>query len=257
MKAKKQFGQHFLVKERYANRLASLLADRDDFEQIIEVGPGQGVLTRGLLELGKPLIAIELDRDLIPILREKFPDLHIIQGDFLKEDLHAILNDRQTALVGNYPYNISSQIVIKTVSFRHLIPLMVGMFQFELGQRICSDPGSKQYGAISVIAQAFYNLRLFSKIPPGAFSPPPKVHSAIVKMERNNIDLPCDLNLFMRIVKSSFSQRRKMLRNSLKSIVPSNEVLQADFFSQRPEQLAVEDFIHLTNTLQPWILLQD
>ena len=251
MKAKKSFGQHFLIDEGLAMNIAASLSKDMGVNQVLEVGPGRGMLTQYLIEQGFDFKVVELDRDMIPILNKKFSKLEIIQEDFLKVDLLSIFDSEPFLLIGNYPYNISSQIIFKMLEYKDLIPEMVGMFQKEVAERIVSKEGSKKYGVISVLAQLHYEGVLIFQVPPTAFNPPPKVDSAVIKMTRRKI--PLNLNnekLFRTIVKSSFGNRRKMIRNCLKSIIPGHEILRDKRFDARPERLSVQEFVDLTNEIE-------
>lgn len=248
MKAKKSFGQHFLKDELLAANIASSFTMSSDKMNVLEVGPGRGMLTKYLLKNAYELKVVELDRDMIPILHRTFPNLEIIQEDFLKTDLSAIFDGESFYLIGNYPYNISSQIIFKMLEYKDLIPEMVGMFQKEVAERIVSKEGSKKYGAISVLAQLHYEGELIFQVPPTAFNPPPKVDSAVIKMTRRKTPLNLkNEKLFRSIVKASFGNRRKMIRNCLKSIIPGNEILQDKRFDARPERLSVQEFADLAN----------
>lgn len=251
MKAKKSLGQHFLHNEYVAEKIANAI-DEADLDNILEVGPGMGMLTKYLVKKGKNLKVVELDRESVTWLNENMPELKddIINGDFLKLRLEAIF-DGQFALIGNYPYNISSQIVFKMIDYRDRIPVMVGMFQREMARRIVAPPGNKEYGVISVLSQAYYEGKLLFYVSKGQFNPPPKVESAVIRLVRKEIDdFGCDEKLFKRIVKLSFNQRRKMLRSSLKSMMKGIDHTSDEIFTERPEQLSVKDFIYLTNIFE-------
>ena len=257
VRAKKSFGQHFLHREDIAERIANSLLHKDAYPLVLEVGPGQGMLTKYLIDLKEQdgekkfdLFAVEADRDMIPILHDKFPELapNIIQLDFLKLDFNAHFGNQSLAIIGNFPYNISSQILIKMVEFRNQVPELVGMFQKEVAQRVVAPPGSKTYGVISVICQAFYDGEYLFTVGKGAFNPPPKVESAVIRMTRKeNQELGCDEKLFRKVVKQAFSQRRKMLRNTMKMYLKDDPILQDPFFTLRPERLSIADFVKLTN----------
>ena len=246
MKLKKSFGQHFLHREDIAERIANSLIHDDKYNLIVEVGPGSGMMTKYLIERKESLIAIEADRDLIMPLSMTFPMLNIIHKDFLKVKLDEVTTG-QFGLIGNYPYNISSQILFKMLEYRHLVPEMVGMFQKEVAQRVIAPPGSKTYGVISVLIQAYYSGEYLFTVDKGAFNPPPKVQSGVIRLVRRDIqDIPCEYSMFKRIVKGTFSQRRKMLRNTMKQFIKDTDILKEEFFQQRPERLTVQDFIDLT-----------
>jgi 16S rRNA (adenine1518-N6/adenine1519-N6)-dimethyltransferase len=248
MKAKKSFGQHFLVQESIAEKLASSIIS-DGCEAIVEVGPGKGILTKYLLLQSLPVFAVELDRDMIPLLKHEFSgtSLHIVEADILRVRFDELLGaETNFVLVGNYPYNISSQIIFLGIQHRHHVPFMAGMFQREMAERICSPPGSKSFGVISVLAQAFYHPALLFHVKPGSFSPPPKVQSSVISLTRYRSEID-DLSFqsLRQVVKMSFSQRRKMLRNTLSPII-NEDVLKAHGVSElRPEQLSVDQFIAL------------
>jgi 16S rRNA (adenine1518-N6/adenine1519-N6)-dimethyltransferase len=249
LKAKKSFGQHFLKDETIATKIVEALVCEKAFHSIIEVGPGQGVLTKYLLEKSDyNFTAIEADIDMVTILHQNYPALEgkIIHQDFLKVSLSDVTNNQETALIGNFPYNISTQIVFKVLQFKYMIPVMVGMFQKEVAERICAKPGSKTYGILSVLCQAFFHTQYLFTVKAGSFNPPPKVLSAVIRLaKKEDTEMEnFDEDLFFHLVKISFGQRRKMLRNTLKNIFPEY-VLEEEFFKQRPEQLGFSDFIHL------------
>ena len=248
MRAKKSFGQHFLTQPSIAENLAAAI-DTSGCEAIVEVGPGKGILTQYLLKQTLPVFAIELDTDLIPLLEKEFKPtpLQLVQGDILRVRFDEILGPQTNfALVGNFPYNISSQIVFLAIQHRHHIPFLAGMFQREMAERICSPPGSKDFGVISVLAQAYYKPHLLFQVKPGSFSPPPKVQSAVISLTRyrDEIDGVSFLSL-RRVVKMAFSQRRKKLRNTLMPIIPEDLLRNFGVADLRPEQLSVDQFIAL------------
>ncbi|MBK9256522.1 MAG: 16S rRNA (adenine(1518)-N(6)/adenine(1519)-N(6))-dimethyltransferase RsmA [Saprospiraceae bacterium] len=252
MKAKKSFGQHFLTDEGIAKKIAYSLGRTEGYKNVLEVGPGKGVLTKYLLEQDLNLKVVEADQDMVLYLNKHYPKLndHIIFLDFLKLNMSMIFDGEPFYLIGNYPYNISSQILFKMINSKELVPEMVGMFQKEVADRVIAPPGSKTYGVISVLIQAYYTGEQIINVPPGCFSPPPKVNSSVIRMKRKeNYTLPCDDRLFRQIVKTSFGQRRKMLRNTLKPLLSDESVLNDVMFNERPEQLSVEDFVALTNML--------
>ena len=254
MKAKKSYGQHFLVNEAISEQIAKSLTQSSLYQYVLEVGPGKGMLTKYLLQhKDLELTVVDADRDMIAFMKENYPELgtRIIEADFLKLDVVQEFNENQFAIIGNFPYNISSQIVFKVIENRAFIPEMVGMFQREVAKRIVAGPGSKVYGVISVLAQAFYEGEYLFPVSRLEFSPPPKVESAVIRLTRKkNIELNCDHRLFRSIVKLTFGQRRKMLRNTLKPFLKGDVLLEDDFFKQRPEQLSVEDFIKITNWVE-------
>ncbi len=252
MRAKKSYGQHFLVNESIAADIAAGLEMVDGCNTVVEVGPGKGMLTKYLMNQDYKLLAIEADRDMATYLHEHYPDLEgkIIREDFLKVDLRKVLGEEPFAIIGNFPYNISSQILFKMLEYKELVPELVGMFQKEVGMRVAAPHGSKVYGVISVLIQAYYEPFFLMDVDKSEFDPPPKVQSVVIRLKRKaSQDLGCDHKLFRSVVKLAFSQRRKMLRNTMKSFVKGNEMLQEDFFRQRPEQLSVEDFVQLTNRI--------
>jgi 16S rRNA (adenine1518-N6/adenine1519-N6)-dimethyltransferase len=239
-----------------AERIAHTL---DDFRHlpVLEVGPGMGVLTQFLLDMGLDLTVVELDSESVDYLEAAFPQLHgrIIGEDFLKMDLKSLYGDQPFCVIGNYPYNISTQIFFKVLEYRDQVTCCSGMLQREVAQRIAEPPGTKAYGILSVLLQAWYDIEYLFTVDEHVFNPPPKVKSGVIRLTRNNVtDLGVDERMFKRIVKTAFGQRRKMLRSSLKPIYGANPaVMERDVFRQRPEQLGVEDFIALTRlaTEQP------
>ncbi len=248
MKAKKSFGQHFLNNDLIAEEIAMAISDISLNANVLEIGPGKGMLTKQLIKLNKNLKLVELDRDMIPILKNKFPSLEIRQEDFLKTSLEEVFDGEAFCLIGNYPYNISSQIVFKMLDFEHLIPLMVGMFQKEVAERIISGPGSKKFGVISVFTQVHYSGELILNVGKEQFDPPPKVESAVIKLvrkkEKFKIDNP---KLFRSIVKQSFGTRRKMIRKCIKSFIPESDFLKQEKLNLRPESLSTKNFVDLSN----------
>ena len=249
VRAKKSLGQHFLTDLSIAERIAHTL---DDFRHlpVLEVGPGMGVLTQFLLEMGLDLTVVELDSESVDYLEVAYPQLHgrIIGEDFLKMDLHELYGDKPFCVIGNYPYNISTQIFFKVLDYRDQVACCSGMLQREVAQRIAEPPGSKAYGILSVLLQAWYDIEYLFTVDEHVFNPPPKVKSGVIRLTRNSVtDLGVDECMFKRLVKLSFGQRRKMLRSSLKSVFMADPaVMERDVFRQRPEQLGVDDFIALT-----------
>ena len=249
VRAKKSLGQHFLTDLSIAERIAHTL---DDFKHlpVLEVGPGMGVLTQFLLEMGLDLTVVELDSESVDYLEVAYPQLHgrIIGEDFLKMDLHELYGDKPFCVIGNYPYNISTQIFFKVLDYRDQVACCSGMLQREVAQRIAEPPGSKAYGILSVLLQAWYDIEYLFTVDEHVFNPPPKVKSGVIRLTRNSVtDLGVDERMFKRLVKLSFGQRRKMLRSSLKSVFMADPaVMERDVFRQRPEQLGVDDFIALT-----------
>lgn len=249
MKAKKSYGQHFLTNEELSSNIADSLILTDTYDKVLEIGPGKGMLTKYLLEKDYELIAVEADRDMIHYLQQHYPQLsgQIISDDFLKVDLALFFKNQSFGLIGNFPYNISSQILFKMLDYKSQIPEMVGMFQMEVAKRVVSGPGSKVYGVISVLIQAYYSGEYLFDVDRTNFSPPPKVQSAVIRLTRKeNQNLGCEYSLFRKVVKQAFSQRRKMLRNTMKAFISGDALLEDEFFNQRPEMLSVEDFVKLS-----------
>jgi 16S rRNA (adenine1518-N6/adenine1519-N6)-dimethyltransferase len=256
MKAKKSYGQHFLTNEGTSEKIANSLLKLHDTKNVLEIGPGKGMLTKYLIAQDINLKVIEADKDMVDYLENHYPQLgeKVIFLDFMKASLPKVFDGQPFYIIGNFPYNISSQIVFKALKHPELVPEIVGMFQKEMAERIISPPGSKEYGVISVLTQAYYDGEMLIKVPPGAFNPPPKVNSAVIRLKRKaNPDLGCDERKFRNIVKTSFNSRRKMMRNTLKSIVNDEQILIDKEFDARPEQLSVKDFINLTNKLDKYI----
>ncbi len=246
VKAKKFLGQHFLEDLGIARRIADTV-DVCAGLPVLEVGPGMGVMTQFLMQKSRPFKAVEIDRESVAYLAEKYPELEVISGDFLKMDLNEPFGGQPFVLTGNYPYDISSQIFFHMLDYKQLIPCCTGMIQKEVAERIASKPGSKAYGILSVMIQAYYDVEYLFTVEPHVFNPPPKVRSAVISMRRNTrSELGCDEVLFKKIVKTAFGQRRKMLRVSLKEILPAT----SEFATKRPEQLSVDDFITLCKSLQ-------
>jgi len=251
VRAKKFLGQHFLKDETIANKIADSLS-LEGYQHILEIGPGMGMLTKYLLKKGKTIWVVEIDRESIAYLKTHYLHLseRIIEEDFLKMDLSTYFKDQPLAIIGNFPYNISSQIVFKAIENREKIPEFSGMFQKEVAQRICGKPGNKTYGILSVLTQAFYDAEYLFTVAPQVFNPPPKVDSGVLKLTRKkNYTLPVDTAFFFRVVKTAFNQRRKTLRNSLKSFDISDKLKEDVIFALRPEQLSVQQFIELTKSL--------
>jgi 16S rRNA (adenine1518-N6/adenine1519-N6)-dimethyltransferase len=252
VRAKKHLGQHFLTDEGVARDIAETLTHKG-YKNVIEIGPGTGVLTKYLLEKDINLVAMDLDRDSIAYLEKHYPNdnLQILEADFLREDLQDYFGTEQYAVTGNFPYNISTQIVFKTLENKEQVPEFTGMFQKEVAMRICADHGSKTYGILSVLAQAYYDAEYLFTVPPTVFNPPPKVDSGVLRLTRKtSLDLPCTEAFLYKVVKTAFQQRRKTLRNSLKSFDISEKLKEDSIFGQRPEQLSVAQFIALTTKLE-------
>lgn len=251
VKPKKFLGQHFLTDLSVAERIADTLKDYVG-TPVLEVGPGMGVLTQYLIAKGHDLKVVELDRESVDYLHANFPELEgkVIGEDFLQLDL-ASMYDGQFCIIGNYPYNISSQIFFKVLDYRDQVVCCSGMLQKEVAERIAAGPGSKTYGILSVLLQAWYDIEYLFTVSEHVFNPPPKVKSGVIRLVRNNVrELGCDESMFKTIVKLSFGQRRKTLRNSVRSFVKNPEVLTDEIFNKRPEQLSVAEFIRLTNLLK-------
>jgi 16S rRNA (adenine1518-N6/adenine1519-N6)-dimethyltransferase len=258
VRAKKALGQHFLTDDSIARRIGETI-DKEQLPQgakewaslpILEIGPGTGVLTRFLMQKERQLKCVEIDTESVDYLNRVYPQLDVIEGDFLKMDLTAIFNG-EFALIGNYPYNISSQIFFKMLDYKELIPVCAGMLQREVAQRLCSGPGTKDYGILSVLLQAWYDCEYLFTVNENVFSPPPKVKSGVIRLTRNNRkELGCDERLFKTVIKTSFGQRRKTLRNSLSGMLNKESEFASDpILGKRPEQLSVEEFITLTNSI--------
>ena len=253
VKPKKFLGQHFLKDLSIAKDIADTV-DECPGLPILEVGPGMGVLTQFLVEKGREVKVVELDFESVAYLRENFPALegNIIEDDFLKLKLEKLFDGRPFVLTGNYPYNISSQIFFKMLDYKDLIPCCTGMIQKEVAERIAAGPGSKTYGILSILIQAWYKVEYLFTVHEHVFNPPPKVKSAVIRMTRNETkELGCNERLFKLIVKTTFNQRRKTLRNSISSILEKGNPLSNDpVFNKRPEQLSVQEFIELTNRVE-------
>ena len=250
VRAKKALGQHCLKDLSVARAIAESLV-LDSRMPVLEVGPGMGVLTQFLLQ--NPLFdltAVELDGESVEYLKANYPALNLIYGDFLRLDLDKLYPNQQFCVIGNYPYNISSQIFFKVLEHKENIPCCVGMIQKEVAERIASKPGKKAYGILSVLLQAYYNIEYLFTVDEHVFLPPPKVKSAVVRLSRNQRKcLDCNEALFKVVVKTAFNQRRKQLRNSLQSLI-SKENTTSTIFDKRPEQLSVEEFVELTNLIE-------
>jgi 16S rRNA (adenine1518-N6/adenine1519-N6)-dimethyltransferase len=252
VRPKKHLGQHFLQDKLIAKEIVDNLKPVN-CKKILEIGPGMGILTRYLLEYKEQqLWVIDIDNESIVYLHKSFPELNnrIIHGDFLKHDLSDI-TEGNLALIGNLPYNISSQIFFRLLELKNVIPVMVCMIQKEVAKRISSPPGNKTYGILSVLLGAFFNIEYLFTVGPEAFNPPPKVESAVIRFTRNNIvNLDCDEKLFFRVVKQGFQNRRKTLRNALKPLNLPEQINEHPFLSLRAEQLSVADFVALTSKIE-------
>ncbi|MBU0942670.1 MAG: 16S rRNA (adenine(1518)-N(6)/adenine(1519)-N(6))-dimethyltransferase RsmA [Bacteroidetes bacterium] len=252
VKAKKHLGQHFLKDESIAKAIADTI-NLEGYADVLEIGPGMGVLTKYLLDKAINTYVIEIDTESVDYLDANYPKLKdkIISKDFLRYDINEVFQGKQFAIIGNFPYNISTQIVFKTLELKHQIPEFAGMFQKEVAERICEKKGSKSYGILSVLAQAFYDVEYLFTVDENVFIPPPKVKSGVMRMRRKeDFSLPCSEKLFYTVVKTAFQQRRKTLRNSLKTLNLSDALREDLVFNLRPEQLNVAEFIALTQKIE-------
>ena len=252
VRAKKHLGQHFLKDEGVAEKIANTL-NFNGYNKVLEIGPGTGVLTKYLLEKDIELVAMDLDRDSISFLEANYLNkkLQLLEADFLKYDLSDVFGESEFAVTGNFPYNISTQIVFKTLENKEKIPEFTGMFQKEVALRICAKEGSKTYGILSVLTQVFYEAEYLFTVPPTVFNPPPKVESGVLRLVRKaDFSLACDEKMLYKVVKTAFQQRRKTMRNSLKSFNLSDKIKEDTIFGQRPEQLSVAQFVALTLKLE-------
>lgn len=259
VRAKKHLGQHFLKDQNIAKKIADALTA--NYNHVLEIGPGMGVLTKFLLQKKVKVSVFEIDTESVHYLQEVFPvenvnlntskeHFNVIEGDFLIANLKQYFKNQQIAVIGNYPYNISSQIVFKIIENRGMVSEFSGMFQKEVAQRIAEKEGSKTYGILSVLTQAFYEVDYLFSVPPSVFNPPPKVESGVIKcIRKKDFSLPVDEKLFFKVVKAAFNQRRKMLRSSLKSFKLSDSLKEDPIFAKRPEQLSVSVFIELTKKI--------
>ncbi len=274
VRPKKNLGQHFLTDLGIARRIADTVDACPDIP-VLEVGPGMGVLTQFLTKKPRELAGVEIDKESVEYLTMHSSEfigqssetaegdlqsptpLRIIQGDFLRMDLSEVFGGQPFVLTGNYPYDISSQIFFKMLDNRDLIPCCTGMIQHEVALRMAARPGNKQYGILSVLMQAWYDVEYLFTVEPSVFNPPPKVQSAVIRLTRNSVtDLGCDEQLFRRVVKTTFGQRRKMLRVSLRQLFdqqPPADFFEQDMMTRRPEQLTIAEFVNLTNLVSEWI----
>lgn len=253
VRAKKHLGQHFLTDKNIANNIALALTSHGNYQKILEIGPGMGVLTQFLLQSKKEIFVVEIDKESVAYLKNHFPKLnhHIIEGDFLKLPIDKLFNE-QIAVIGNFPYNISSQILFKVIDHYQQIPELVGMFQKEVAERVAASHGNKSYGILSVILQVYYDIEYLFTVHEHVFSPPPKVKSAVIRLRRKEF-LPENLDEkhFKNVVKTAFNQRRKTLRNALKPLLnQENKTRVEKFLNLRAEQLSVEEFINLAQLLK-------
>lgn len=252
VRPKKHLGQHFLTDLGIAENIAKAVKGLEGVQKVLEIGPGMGVLTDFLIQEPWDLYLVEIDSDSITYLHQKYPSLNdkIIRADFLKYDISKAMGGK-FIVIGNFPYNISSQIFFKILPLRNEVMEVVCMLQKEVAQRIASPKGSRDYGILSVYLQAFYNIEYLFSVPPEVFNPPPKVNSGVIRLTRNQVlKLDCDEKLFFRVVKQAFSTRRKTLRNALKSMGLTEEMKKEEILDKRAEQLGVEEFVLLTNKLQ-------
>ena len=272
VRPKKNLGQHFLTDLTIAKRIADTVDEPYGDLPVLEVGPGMGVMTQYLMQKPRPFRVVEIDRESVAWLKQNMfrgdgdagdspsdrSHGRIIEGDFLRMDLHEVFDGQQFVLTGNYPYDISSQIFFKMLDNRDLIPCCTGMIQHEVAVRMASQPGNKQYGILSVLIQAWYDVEYLFTVEPSVFNPPPKVQSAVIRMTRNAVQhLGCDEQLFKRVVKTTFNQRRKMLRVSLRQLLSGEQISSGQsplashpFLTRRPEQLSIPEFVELTNLVE-------
>lgn len=251
IKAKKHLGQHFLTDQTIAVNIVDALLEKDKTTAIIEVGPGTGVLTQHLINSTEHFLALDVDRESVAYLKEKYPEKaeKIILSDFLETDLRQLVGAKYN-VIGNFPYNISSQIMFKVLENKNDVDYVVGMFQREVAMRLAEKPGSKVYGILSVLLQAFYDIEYLFTVNENVFNPPPKVKSAVIRLTRNNVaKLDCDEVLFKKVVKTAFNQRRKTIRNSVRSLFNNNEI-RFPLLDKRPEQLSVAQFVELTEFIE-------
>ncbi len=254
VKPKKHLGQHFLKDKNIAHKIVKQLSAKPGYDYLIEIGPGTGVLSEFLLkDPVLPTYLVEIDQESFVYLREHYPDAqnHILLQDVLQWDLQAFLQNKTCGIIGNFPYNISSQIFFKVLEHRQQVLEVVGMLQKEVAERISSPPGNKAYGILSVLLQAFYDISYCFTVEPGVFHPPPKVKSGVIRLSRNDTEsLPCNEKLFFRVVKQGFNNRRKTLRNALKPLGIPESIKGHTLFDKRAEQLSVRDFVTLTQMFE-------
>lgn len=249
VKAKKFLGQHFLTDERIAERIVENLSTETN--HVLEIGPGMGVLTKYLIKKDElDFHVVEIDRESVAYLHDHYPTLDVIEGDFLQYDLTSLFHDT-FSIIGNFPYNISSQILFKVFDNRDRVSEVVGMFQKEVAERVAAGPGSKTYGILSVLLSAFYNIEYLFTVNENVFNPPPKVKSAVIRLRRNDVkSLECDEKLFVQVVKAGFNQRRKTLRNALRQLNLPLDRISEETLAKRAEQLSVAQFIEITKTIE-------
>ncbi|MDO9000263.1 MAG: 16S rRNA (adenine(1518)-N(6)/adenine(1519)-N(6))-dimethyltransferase RsmA [Bacteroidota bacterium] len=251
VRAKKHLGQHFLIDENIARNTVEALLEKDKTSFIIEVGPGTGVLTQFLIDNVDNFLAMDVDRESVEYLKTKYPEKKdkIVLADFLETDLQKLAGQKFN-VIGNFPYNISSQIMFKVLENKNSVDYVVGMFQKEVAMRLAEKPGSKVYGILSVLLQAFYDIEYLFTVNENVFSPPPKVKSAVIRLTRNSVQkLDCDEVLFKKVVKTTFNQRRKTIRNSVRTLFNNNEI-RHPLLDKRPEQLSVAQFVELTKFVE-------
>jgi 16S rRNA (adenine1518-N6/adenine1519-N6)-dimethyltransferase len=255
VRAKKHLGQHFLNDESIAQDIVESLTRHNDYRNVLEIGPGMGVLTKFLLENDQlNTYVIDIDTESIAYLANNFPKLndHIISGDYLKLDVRKQIGDNH-AVIGNFPYNISSQIFFKILEDKAQVPEIVCMLQKEVAERLASPPGNKSYGILSVLLQAYYQIEYLFTVEPDKFNPPPKVRSGVIRLRRNEVQqLDCDEKLFKRVIKQGFQNRRKTLRNALKPLNLPDPIQEMELLNKRAEQLSVDDYIGLTQEITKW-----
>ncbi|UXP31941.1 16S rRNA (adenine(1518)-N(6)/adenine(1519)-N(6))-dimethyltransferase RsmA [Reichenbachiella agarivorans] len=254
VRPKKRLGQHFLKDLRIAENIVLALLDAPHNHNVLEIGPGTGVLSEFMVDNDRidRLVMVDLDKESIDFLEKKYKDkeVEILFADFLKQDLETLFAGQNFSIIGNFPYNISSQIFFKVLDNRDKVDEVVCMLQKEVAERIASQEGNKDYGILSVLLQAYYDIEYLFTVPPEVFLPPPKVHSGVIKLTRNGVtDLGCDEKLFKRVVKAGFQMRRKTLRNALKTLNLPESVTEQEVFNKRAEQLSVDAFIQLTNMI--------
>ena len=248
VKPKKHLGQHFLKDEGVSERISDSLTGHGNYEFIIEIGPGTGALTKYLLNREEELLCLEVDQESIQYLNKQLPKLKVLEQDFLKFDLSEI-NKEKIAIAGNFPYNISSQILFKVLEDKARVFELVGMFQKEVAERVAAGPGTKKYGILSVLIQAYYEVEYLFTVDENVFNPPPKVKSGVIRLQRRDANPACNEHLLRKLVKITFNQRRKMIRNTIKVLLGGIQS-QHPLYTKRPEQLSVQDFIDLTNFLE-------
>lgn len=252
VRAKKHLGQHFLTDKNIAEKIVNSLQFKQPYQQVLEVGPGMGILSDFLLQKKEfQTYLIDLDTESFEFLKKKYPNLgeRLINGDFLELNFKDVFADN-FGIIGNFPYNISSQILFKVLDNRDQVVEVVGMFQKEVAERCTAKPGSKEYGILSVFLQAWYNVEYLFTVKAGVFNPPPKVLSAVIRLTRNEVQqLDCDEKLFWQVVKTAFNQRRKTLRNALSSLIIKEKMVDEPLLELRAERLSVNDFVRLTNLI--------